>query len=263
MTAYTRSSICAAFTTVTATQKVSAPLKRDISKSPPASPATVNFALTPGSVQQTVTVTTEAPVLIRQDSSCRSLEQCGLSSRCRCGKSAADYASLHSGGGPAAANQDVAACWEKTTRVSGSMAAPWGTRASWRVACPTIAGILRRRQQHGIEYKAATQEIKWKPAAFGRRLEHRRPRDVIPRSGGNDFHGTVSDTYSAKPLLGQQLDFGRLALGVPTPFTISHSLYEVAGGIGARSRKTAVVLLDARAMGKRKPTRSGIWSITI
>ncbi len=59
---------------------------------------------------------------------------------------------------------------------------------------------------------------------------------MSPRSGGNDIHGTVLGTYSAKPLLGNNLSSKDLALGVPTPFTI-RNLYEIAGGIGGPIKK--------------------------
>ncbi len=53
---------------VTATQDGFNTVKRENIEITTGFTATVNFSLTPGSVQQTVTVTTEAPVLDTQDS---------------------------------------------------------------------------------------------------------------------------------------------------------------------------------------------------
>ncbi len=93
--------------TVTATQEGFGAVKRDNIEVTTGFTATVNFALTPGSVQQTVTVTTEAPVLDTQDSVVQKVLSNAIVESLPLGKSAADYASLIPGAVAAAANQDV------------------------------------------------------------------------------------------------------------------------------------------------------------
>src|SRR5438309_5982104 len=69
--------------------------------------ATVNFSLTPGSVTQTVTVTSEAPVLDTQDSVVQNIISNTVLESLPIGKSASDYPALLPGAIAPAANQDV------------------------------------------------------------------------------------------------------------------------------------------------------------
>src|SRR5258708_3826064 len=69
--------------------------------------ATVNFSLTPGSVTQTITVTTEAPVLDTQDSVVQKVISSAVLEALPIGKSATDYPALLPGAIAPAASQDV------------------------------------------------------------------------------------------------------------------------------------------------------------
>jgi len=95
--------------------------------------ATVNFSLTPGSVEQTVTVTGEAPVLDTQDTVVQKILSNPVIEALPIGKSAADYPSLIPGAVAPAGNQDVGGLRGENMSIGTSYntSAP-GASGAWR-----------------------------------------------------------------------------------------------------------------------------------
>ena len=93
----------------------------------------MNFSLTPGSVEQTVTVTGEAPVLDTQDTVVQKILSNPVIEALPIGKSAADYPSLIPGAVAPAGNQDVGGLRGENMSIGTSYntSAP-GASGAWR-----------------------------------------------------------------------------------------------------------------------------------
>jgi hypothetical protein len=70
--------------------------------------------------------------------------------------------------------------------------------------------------------------------------------NIIPKSGGNTFHGSFQADFGNKALQSGNITPELQALGVPSPSSI-RSLYEVAGGVGGPIKKDKLwFFVDAR-----------------
>ncbi len=189
--------------TVTATQDGFNTLKRENIEVTTGFTATVNFALTPGSVQQTVTVSTEAPVLDTQDSVVEKVLSSAVVESLPLGKSAADYPSLIPGAVAAAANQDVGGLLGENNslgfRVHGGAAVD---ETIERDGMPYNSGYSSGGSNAmDSNNKAATQEIQLETGGYSADAWSTGAKvNTIPRSGGNDIHGVGPGARtSAKP----------------------------------------------------------------
>jgi carboxypeptidase family protein len=209
--------------------------------------ATVNFSLTPGSVTQTVTVTTEAPVLDTQDSVVQRVISNTVLAALPIGKSASDYPALLPGAIAPAANQDVGGLKGEQSqgfRIHGSAPADFTQlRDGMYFGAMTGGGS----NQLSSNNPTATQEVQMETAGYtAEDWNNGGHVNIIPKNGGNDLHGAFQADFGNKALQSGNVTPALQALGVPSPSTI-RSLYEVAGGVGGPIKKDKLwFFADAR-----------------
>ena len=209
--------------------------------------ATVNFSLTPGSVTQTVTVTTEAPVLDTQDSVVQKIVSNAILEALPIGKSASDYPALLPGAIAPAASQDVGGLKGEQSqgfRIHGSAPIDFTQlRDGMYYGAMTGGGS----NQLSSNNPTATQEVQLETAGYtAEDWNNGGHVNIIPKNGGNDLHGAFQADFGHKALQSGNVTPALQALGVPSPSTI-RSLYEVAGGVGGPIKKDKLwFFADAR-----------------
>jgi Carboxypeptidase regulatory-like domain len=209
--------------------------------------ATVNFNLTPGSVTQTVTVTTEAPVLDTQDSVVQKVISNAILEALPIGKSASDYPALLPGAIAPAASQDVGGLKGEQTqgfRIHGSAPIDFTQlRDGMYYGAMTGGGS----NQLSSNNPTATQEVQLETAGYtAEDWNNGGHVNIIPKNGGNDLHGAFQADFGHKALQSNNVTPALQGLGVPLPSTI-RSLYEVAGGVGGPIKKDKIwFFADAR-----------------
>jgi len=194
--------------------------------------ATVNFSLTPGAVTQTVTVTSETPVLDTQDSVVQTIVSSAVLESLPIGKSAADYPSLLPGAIAAAGNQDVGGLQGEQAqgfRIHGSASGDYALIRDGMYYGTMHSGGTNQMSSNNA---TATQELQLESSGYAAEDWNLGGHvNIIPKNGGNSLHGTVQADFGTKGLESANVTPALQALGVPTPSSI-RSLYEVAGGVG-------------------------------
>ena len=209
--------------------------------------ATVNFSLTPGSVTQTVTVTTEAPVLDTQDSVVQKIVSSAILEALPIGKSASDYPALLPGAIAPAASQDVGGLKGEQTqgfRIHGSAPIDFTQlRDGMYYGAMTAGGS----NQLSSNNPTATQEVQLETGGYtAEDWNNGGHVNIIPKSGGNIVHGAFQGDFGAKALQTGNVTPQLQGLGVPAASSI-RSLYEVAGGVGGPIKKDKLwFFADAR-----------------
>jgi carboxypeptidase family protein len=232
---------------VTATQSGFSTSKREGIEITTGFTATVNFNLTPGSVTQTVTVTTEAPVLDTQDSVVQKIVSNAVLEALPIGKSASDYPALLPGAIAPAANQDVGGLKGEQSqgfRIHGSAPVDFTQlRDGMYYGAMTGGGS----NQLSSNNPTATQEVQMETAGYtAEDWNNGGHVNIIPKSGGNDLHGAFQADFGSKALQSGNVTPALQGLGVPSPSSI-RSLYEVAGGVGGPIKKDKLwFFADAR-----------------
>ena len=233
--------------TVTATQAGFSTSKHEGIEITTGFTATVNFSLTPGSVTQAVTVTTETPVLDTQDSVVQNVIGSSVFEALPIGKSASDYPALLPGAIAPAASQDVGGLRGEQTqgfRIHGS--AP-GDYTELRDGMYYGAMTAGGSNQLSSNNPTATQEVQLETGGYtAEDWNNGGHVNIIPKSGGNTFHGSFQGDFGHKALQSSNVTPELQALGVPSPSSI-RSLYEVAGGVGGPIKKDKLwFFADAR-----------------
>jgi len=232
---------------VTATQTGFSASKREGVEITTGFTATVNFSLTPGSVTQTVTVTTEAPVLDTQDSVVQKVISNTILEALPIGKSASDYPALLPGAIAPAASQDVGGLKGEQTqgfRIHGSAPIDFTElRDGMYYGAMTGGGS----NQLSSNNPTATQEVQLETGGYtAEDWNNGGHVNIIPKSGGNAFHGSFQADFGNKALQSGNVTPALQALGVNGSSSI-RSLYEVAGGIGGPIKKDKLwFFADAR-----------------
>jgi hypothetical protein len=209
--------------------------------------ATVNFSLTPGSVTQTVTVTTEAPVLDTQDSVVQKVISNTVLEALPIGKSATDYPALLPGAIAPAASQDVGGLRGEQSqgfRIHGSAPIDYTElRDGMYYGAMTGGGS----NQLSSNNPTATQEVQLETGGYtAEDWNNGGHVNIIPKSGGNALHGSFQADFGHKALQSSNVTPALQALGVPSSSSI-RSLYEVAGGVGGPIKKDKLwFFADAR-----------------
>ena len=209
--------------------------------------ATVNFSLTPGSVTQTVTVTSEAPVLDTQDSVVQKIVSNAVLESLPIGKSATSYPALLPGAITPVASQDVGGLKGEQSqgfRIHGSTLVDYTTlRDGMYFGALTDGGANRFSSNN----PTATQEIQMETGGYtAEDWNNGGHVNIIPKNGGNDLHGSFQADFGNKALESGNLTPALQALGV-TGSTSIRSLYEVAGGIGGPIKRDKLwFFADAR-----------------
>ena len=209
--------------------------------------ATVNFNLTPGSITQTVTVTSEALVIDTQDSVIQKIVSNAVLESLPIGKSASDYPALLPGAIAPVASQDVGGLKGEQSqgfRIHGSLLADYTSlRDGMYYGALTDGGANRFSSNN----PTATQEIQLETGGYmaedwniGGHV------NIIPKNGGNDFHGSFQADFGNKALEWGNVTPALQSLGVSSAASI-RSLYEVAGGVGGPIKKDKLwFFADAR-----------------
>ncbi|PYU23208.1 MAG: hypothetical protein DMG30_12495 [Acidobacteria bacterium] len=209
--------------------------------------ATVNFSLTPGSVTQTVTVTSEAPVLDTQDSVVQKIVSNAVLEALPIGKSATDYPALLPGAIAPAASQDVGGLRGEQSqgfRIHGSAPIDYTElRDGMYYGAMTGGGS----NQLSSNNPTATQEVQLETGGYtAEDWNNGGHVNIIPKNGGNAFHGSFQADFGHKALQSGNVTPALQALGVPASSSI-RSLYEVAGGVGGPIKKDKLwFFADAR-----------------
>ena len=233
--------------TVTATQAGFTTSKREAIEITTGFTATLNFKLTPGSVTQTVTVTSEAPVLDTQDSVVQRVISNTVLEALPIGKSASDYPALLPGAIAPAANQDVGGLKGEQSqgfRIHGSSSTDFTQlRDGMYYGAMTGGGS----NQLSSNNPTATQEVQMETGGYtAEDWNNGGHVNIIPKNGGNDLHGAFQADFGHKALQSSNVTPALQGLGVPSSSTI-RSLYEVAGGIGGPIKKDKLwFFVDAR-----------------
>jgi len=209
--------------------------------------ATVNFNLTPGSVTQTVTVTSEAPVLDTQDSVVQKIVSNAVLESLPIGKSAATYPALLPGAIAPAANQDVGGLNGEQSqgfRIHGSASGDYAEMRDGMYWGTMNSGGTNQMSSNN---PTATQELQLEAGGYTAEDWNLGGHvNIIPKNGGNNIHGSFQADFSNHSLQNGNVTPAIQALGVPTPSSI-RSLYEVAGGVGGPIKKDKLwFFLDAR-----------------
>jgi carboxypeptidase family protein len=194
--------------------------------------ATVNFSLTPGAVEQTVTVSGEIPVIDTQDSVVQTIVSSAVLESLPIGKSAADYPSLLPGAVAAAGNQDVGGLQGEQAqgfRIHGSATGDYALMRDGMYYGTMHSGGTNQMTSSN---PTATQEMQIESSGYSAEDWNLGGHvNIIPKNGGNDLHGNLQADFGTKGLESGNVTPRLQALGVPTPSSI-RSLYEVAGGVG-------------------------------
>ena len=232
---------------VTATQTGFSVAKREGIEITTGFTATLNFKLTPGSVTQTVTVTSEAPVLDTQDSVVQKVISNTVFEALPIGKSATDYPALLPGAIAPAASQDVGGLKGEQTqgfRIHGS--AP-GDYTELRDGMYYGAMTAGGSNQLSSNNPTATQEVQLETGGYtAEDWNNGGHVNIIPKNGGNTLHGSFQADFGHKALQSNNVTPALQGLGVPSPSSI-RSLYEVAGGVGGPIKKDELwFFADAR-----------------
>jgi hypothetical protein len=193
--------------------------------------ATVNFSLTPGTVEQTVTVSGEAPLLDTQDSVVQTIISNAVIESLPIGKSAADYPSLLPGAVAAAGNQDVGGLQGEQAqgfRIHGSASGDYALMRDGMYYGTMHSGGTNQMTSSN---PTATQELQIESSGYAAEDWNLGSQvNIIPKNGANSSHGSLHTILGTKSLVGERHP-ALQALGVPAPSSI-YSLYEVAGGLG-------------------------------
>lgn len=217
---------------VTATQMGFSASRRDGIEITTGFTATANFSLTPGAVTQTVTVTSETPVLDTQDSVVQTIVSSAVLESLPIGKSAADYPSLLPGAVAAAGNQDVGGLQGEQAqgfRIHGSASGDYALIRDGMYYGTMHSGGTNQMTSSN---PTATQELQLESSGYAAEDWNLGGHvNIIPKNGGNALHGTLQADFGTKGLESANVTPALQALGVPTPSSI-RSLYEVAGGVG-------------------------------
>src|SRR5690348_6607155 len=199
--------------------------------------ATVNFSLAPGTVEQTVTVSGEAPVLDTQDSVVQTIVSSSVLEALPIGKSAASYPSLLPGAVAAAGNQDVGGLLGEQAqgfRIHGSASTDYALMRDGMYYGTMHSGGTNQMTSTN---STATQEMQIESSGYAAEDWNLGGHvNIIPKNGGNDFHGSFQADFGTKGLESANVTPALQALGVTTPSSI-RSLYEVAGGVGGPIKK--------------------------
>ncbi len=216
---------------VTASQMGFGSAKREGVEITAAFTANVNFSLMPGTVQQTVTVTGEVPVLDTQDTLVQNIVTNTVTEALPLGKSAATYAALVPGAMTPPANQDVGGLKGEQAqgfRIHGSSLSDYT-----QLRDGMFIGNLVTGNQMFSANPTATQELQVETGGYtasdwnvGGQV------NIVPRSGGNDFHGTIQSDFGDSALQSSNVTPELVSLGVPGSALKIRDLYEIAGGIG-------------------------------
>ncbi len=179
--------------TVTATQDGFSTVRRENIEITTGFTATVNFALTPGSVQQTVTVTTQAPVLDTQDSVVQKIISNTVFESLPIGNSQANFPSLVPGAVASATFQDVGGLKGETSqgfRIHGTATSDYQLLQDG-MAFDT--GYTGGGNQNTSNNSAATQEMQFETGGYSAEDWYLGGHvNIIPKNGGNDLHGSSS-----------------------------------------------------------------------
>src|SRR5437016_13470035 len=183
--------------------------------------ATVNFNLTPGSITQTVTVTSEALVLDTQDSVIQNIISNAVLESLPIGKSATDYPALLPGAIAPVASQDVGGLKGEQSqgfRIHGSSSSDFAQlRDGMYYGAMTGGGT----NQLSSNNPTATQEVQLENGGYtAEEWNNGGHGNIIPKSGGNAFHGSFQADFGSKALQSGNVTPALHALGVPSSSTI-------------------------------------------
>lgn len=232
---------------VTATQMGFTTSRRDGVEITTGFTATVNFSLTPGAVTQTVTVTSETPVLDTQDSVVQKVVSNTVLEALPLGKSASDYPMLLPGAVTNSTYQDVGGLQGEQAqgfRIHGSALGDFAELRDGMYYGTMHSGGTNQMSSNDPQ---ATQELQVTTSGYAADDWNLGGHvNIIPKNGGNDFHGSFAADFGSKGLEWGNVTPAIQALGVPTPSTI-RSLYETAAAVGGPIKKDKLwFFVDAR-----------------
>jgi Carboxypeptidase regulatory-like domain len=193
--------------------------------------ATVNGAMEVGSVTQTVTVTGESPVIDTQDTVVQQTLTNNVVESLPLGGSFAQYTSLVPGAIGAATNQDVGGTQGENAqgfRIHGS---PTGDYHQMRDGM-FFGTLVAAGNYMSSSNPTSVQEVQLVTSGYsaedwtgGGHI------NIIPKNGGNNFHGAIDANWSNSGLQGDNVSTAIAARGVTSVPAIK-TMYEIAGGVG-------------------------------
>jgi Carboxypeptidase regulatory-like domain len=208
--------------------------------------ATVNAALEVGSVSQTVTVTGESPVIDTQDTVVQQTLSNNVVMSLPLGQSAAIYQSLIPGAVASATKQDVGGTQGESSqgfRIHGSSSGDYHQLRDGMFYGTLVAAgnFMSSSNPTSVqEIQIVTSGYSAEDWTGGGHV------NIIPKNGGNDFHGAFSANWSNNALQGNNVSPALQARDVGKPGQIK-SLYEIAGGVGGSIMKDKLwYFVDAR-----------------
>lgn len=211
--------------------------------------ATINASLRVGATNETVTVSAEAPTLDTQDSVVQEILSNRVVQELPLGKSAATYTALVPGAvGTAATNQDVGGVKGENAqgfRIHGSASGDYHQLRDGMFYGTLVAAgnFMSSSNPTAVEeVQIVTSGYTAEDWTGGGHV------NIIPKSGGNDLHGSFTADYSNQSLQSNNVSSAVAARGVnPTSPPVLRSLYEVAGGLGGAIKKDKLwFFADAR-----------------
>ena len=134
------------------------------------------------------------------------------------------------------------------------MGALWRLRgtARWHVL---RGDDCRREQSLSSNNPTATQEVQLETGGYtAEDWNNGGHVNIIPKSGGNNFHGSFQADFGNKALQSGNVTPALQGLGVPSPSSI-RSLYEVAGGVGGPIMKDKLWFFADADIGSVLPIR--------
>ncbi len=193
--------------------------------------ANVNGAMAVGSVSQTVMVTGESPVIDTQDTVVQQTLSNNVVESLPLGGSFAQYTSLVPGAVGSATNQDVGGNQGESAqgfRIHGSPTGDYHQMRDGMFYGTLVAAgnyMSSSNPTSVEEVQIVTSGYSAEDWTGGGHV------NIIPKNGGNDFHGAFDANWSNKALEGNNVSPALQARAVANPAQIK-SLYEIAGGAG-------------------------------
>jgi len=201
--------------------------------------AAINVEMKVGSLEETITVTGESPVVDTQNTVQQRVLAKDVLDALPLGKSFNAYTALTPGAIGTATNQDVGGTKGENTqgfRIHGSRSADFQQlRDGMFFGTLVAAGNFMSSTN-----PATVQEVAVETSGFSADAETGGGHiNVIPRDGGNFFNGSFKADYGNNRFQGNNITDDLKARGALLPSTI-RKLYEVGGGFGGPVRRDKV-----------------------